>query len=142
LTKGLAQKEALSELFIAYNTAREQQQKVIEKNLAKTNKKQEKGDSKKVSLQLYKEGKSVDEIAAMRSLSPSTVESHLVSFVGSALELDALVTAEKAGHINTVIDTLGNDVKIDGIKAKLGDEYTYTEIRAVLNDRYQKLQTG
>ncbi len=142
LTKGLAQKEDLSELFIAYNTAREQQQKAIEKNLAKTNKKQEKGDSKKVSLQLYKEGKSVDEIAAMRSLSPSTVESHLVSFVGSALELDALVTAEKAGHINTVIDTLGNDVKIGGIKAKLGDEYTYTEIRAVLNDRYQKLQTG
>jgi len=43
--------------------------------------KPQKGDSNRISLDLYKEGMPIQEIASRRKLTVSTVETHLTSFI-------------------------------------------------------------
>ncbi|RYD95947.1 MAG: helicase, partial [Sphingobacteriales bacterium] len=97
--------------------------------------KPEKGASQEVTFDLFREGKSIDEIATVRSLAISTVESHLAQFVRDGrLQITEVVEEEKVGHIMKVMDEVGTE-SLGQIKNRLGDEYTFGEIRAVLNHR-------
>ncbi|MGB8194589.1 MAG: helix-turn-helix domain-containing protein [Chitinophagaceae bacterium] len=91
-----------------------------------------KGDSSKLSLQLFKEGKSVAEIAAERELAPSTIESHLVSFIptGEVQVLD-LVPQEKFDRIAAILEAQP-DLHSSAIRMALNDEVSFGEIRAVV----------
>lgn len=97
--------------------------------------KPEKGTSQRDTLQLFKEGKTIDEIAVLRNLAISTVEGHLAYFVRNGeLSIDQLVEGEKITAILKVIDEVGSE-SIGRIKSRLGEEFEFGEIRAVLNHK-------
>lgn len=94
-----------------------------------------------ISLNLFQEGKSVEEIAVTRNLAISTIESHLVSFIETGeIKIEELVSEEKIPFIIEAIGTLeGHAMK--PVKDQLGDEYSYGEIRAVFAHLKSSLPT-
>jgi hypothetical protein len=95
--------------------------------------KNEKGNTHRISLQLYKEGIPIPEIAIRRSLTRSTVESHLASFIPTGeIDIKELVPQHKIAPILTVIREIGGSA-LGPMKSRLGDNYSFGEIRAVLH---------
>jgi hypothetical protein len=103
-----------------------------------TTPKNEKGNTHRISLQLYKEGIPIPEIAARRSLTRSTVESHLASFIPTGeIDITELVPEHKIAPILTLIRELGGSA-LGPMKSRLGDDYSFGEIRAVLHYSKQR----
>jgi uncharacterized protein YpbB len=95
--------------------------------------KPEKGSSQQESLRLFKEGKTIPEIAAIRNLAESTIGGHLAMFVREGkLDVYCLVNEEKLSRILPVVKEVGGHA-ITPIREKLGEDYSFAEIRAVLN---------
>lgn len=139
LTEGLTKGEKLPHLLGEMTKRKKYQQQIAEKEVKETTKKKVKGDSHRLSLSMYQDGKTIDQIAEERSLNPNTIESHLISFIGDGLTLDQFVSEEKATQIRIVIKTLGEEeLGTSAVKSKLGDDFSYNEIRAVMNDRKLK----
>jgi uncharacterized protein YpbB len=100
--------------------------------------KPQKGASHRDTLILYREGKTLQEIAQLRNLAIGTIESHLASFVYTGeLELEELVSPLRSKTILEVIDDAG--MTATSIKKKLPEEFSFGEIRAVMN--WHRLQT-
>jgi len=98
-----------------------------------------KGSSQAESLDLFKKGNSIPAIAAMRQLSESTVGGHLAMFVRSGkLSVLELLTEQQLKTILPVVIEAGGNA-VSPIKEILGDSFTYTDIRFVLN-HWQRLQ--
>lgn len=90
------------------------------------------GMTHQLTLSLYRQGLSIEEIASQRNLKSSTISSHLAELVeaGEAIDIDRLV---KPGHYDVIVDALhqiGDDF-LKPVKDFLGDEYSYEEIRLV-----------
>lgn len=97
----------------------------------KSAEKLKKGITQRISLDLYKENKSIPEIAQLRGLAMTTVENHLASFVGTGeIELRDLVPPEKIEPILAAIRESGNSL-LSPVKEKLGLAFSYLEIKAV-----------
>lgn len=93
--------------------------------------KKEKGSSNRQSLDLYQSGKSIAEIAELRSMAVSTVEGHLVSFIGTGeIAVSAFVQSEQLSLILRAIQQHG--MHAGTLKEQLGSACTYTQIRAVV----------
>ncbi|RYY33515.1 MAG: DNA helicase RecQ [Sphingobacteriaceae bacterium] len=89
-------------------------------------------DTRLESLNLYKAGNSVEDIAKARGLSPLTIESHLTFFVQTGeLDVHEFVSAEKIPAIEDAVTSYGGE-RLAPLKEVLGDNYTYTEIKAVV----------
>ena len=89
-------------------------------------------DTKKVSYDLFIQGKTVEEIAAKRELNPSTIEGHLAHYVAvGELNIAEIVSAEKIKAIKQKLDALSKD-SLKAIKIALGDDYSYGEIKLTL----------
>lgn len=98
------------------------------------NRKPAKGDSQRISLAMFREGKSISEIAQNRELAISTIEAHLAGFIATGeVEITELVPEEKIIVIQKAIGEVNVQNAISPIKEKLGDSFSYAEIRAVLN---------
>ena len=70
-----------------------------------------KGGSHRLSLTLYKEGMPVEEIAAKRNLSVSTIEGHLASFILTGdMAIKELVPEHKIAPIAEAIREMGGSV--------------------------------
>jgi hypothetical protein len=92
-----------------------------------------KGESMRISLKMYREGKSIFEIAKERNLATGTIESHLASFIPTGeVALEELVSLEKIKAIQAVLDESEEELKSSQIREILGEEYSYAEIRAVM----------
>jgi len=91
-----------------------------------------KPDTKKISFDLYKEGKSTDEIALERGLTQSTIEGHLAHFIGTG-EIDVynIVAKEKVGIITEFFQEK-RPASLTEAKHALGDDISYSELRAVM----------
>lgn len=88
-------------------------------------------DTKQISYELYKAGKSIAEIAQQRGLVNSTIENHLAWFVGQGkLDIVDLLSTEKLTIIKQKLSEL-NTESLKEIKVALGDDYSYGEIRMV-----------
>ncbi|HTH83033.1 MAG TPA: DNA helicase RecQ [Mucilaginibacter sp.] len=89
-------------------------------------------DTRMVSLNLYRQNKSIADIAAERGLSVSTVESHLSYFIQSG-EMNVLdmVAEEKIPAIKDAVESYGAE-RLAPLKEVLGANYSYGEIKAVL----------
>ncbi|HEX7735310.1 MAG TPA: DNA helicase RecQ [Ktedonobacteraceae bacterium] len=85
-----------------------------------------------VSLTLYRQGMSVEEIATERGLTSNTVLSHLVTNleIGEYVDIAPLVAAERYQVIAAALLEVG-DEKLKPVKEFLGEEYSYDEIRLV-----------
>ncbi|GGG94529.1 helicase [Polaribacter pacificus] len=88
--------------------------------------------SAQISLALFKEGNSLKEIATKRELTLQTIETHLMSFIPTG-EVDILELMPLKKHkelleivTNTTYDSLSE------LKEKVGDAYSYTDLKMLL----------
>ena len=94
--------------------------------------KKEKPDTKRVSLQAFLDGKTMEEIAAERNLTLSTIETHLIHFIETEeLDIFTLYPSEKVTAITAHL-TANRQATLGEAKTALGDDYSYTEIRACM----------
>jgi len=93
---------------------------------------EEKTPSNMVTFNLFKEGKSIEEIAKERNFAASTIEGHLASFVASKqINIDDLVSVEKQLLIKDAAKIYGKEgFKI--LKEKLPEDISYGQIRMVM----------
>ncbi len=96
--------------------------------------------TKQVTFELYKLGKKVDEIAKEREMAVSTIETHLAYYVETGeIDVFELLSKEKYEAIEKTAKELVTNL-YGPIKNKLGEEYTYSEIRYAmikLNDELE-----
>jgi len=85
------------------------------------------------TLDLYKENMSIDEMAMTRNLKPDTIVAHLCFLQenGVKINIDKFVDHKKQKEIKEVYKNLGKS-QLSPIKEKLGDSYTWTEIKLTL----------
>ena len=92
-------------------------------------------NTKKISLEMLQRGKTVEEIAAERELSPQTVLGHLAWYVKRGeLEAAAVIDEERLRHLESRIDETGV-LPLGALKEALGEGYSYGEINLVLAHR-------
>ncbi|GAC1448822.1 MAG: helix-turn-helix domain-containing protein [Chitinophagaceae bacterium] len=92
-----------------------------------------KGSSQAETFALFREGNSIPGIAAMRQLAESTISGHLSTFVKTGeLNVFELLTPEKVNIILPVVKEVQGDA-VSPIKEILGDEFSFADIRIVLN---------
>jgi len=88
--------------------------------------------SAKMSVEMLLAGKSIGEIAAIRELTPSTIEGHIATGIAAGLlEAKNVVDPKKLDNVLKLI-TEDPDFTLTQLKNKLGDSYSYFEIRAAL----------
>ena len=98
----------------------------------KTKSTEEKTDTKTLSYNLFKAGKSVAEIAKERNYTVSTIEGHLEWFVGNGdININEILSSEKLQIIKSALKTYGT-ISLKIIKENLPPDFTYGEIRLVL----------
>ncbi|MFC2125021.1 helix-turn-helix domain-containing protein [Bacteroidota bacterium] len=90
-------------------------------------------DSKKISFDLFNEGKTIPEIVKVRGFAQSTIEGHLSYYVGTGeLALEKVMDKKKA-KLAMEYFTEVEDYLLTPARDVLGEEYTYGELRMVLN---------
>jgi hypothetical protein len=114
--------------------SKEEEQEMADLKKAVTKKKKEKGEkgsSLKETLAFYRAGKNIEEIAKARTLAASTIEGHLALLVKAGeLDIHELMNAER---LEIILHAIGGGTSMTLAKQKLGDEFSFGEIRAVLN---------
>ena len=95
--------------------------------------KKDKTNTQTISYNLFKERKTVKEIAEMRSLTTGTIEGHLTQFITTGeIKPQDFIAKDRVEIITKFI----NDSKpesLNDVKTALPDDITYNEIRAVMN---------
>jgi hypothetical protein len=94
--------------------------------------KRQAGDTRQVTLDLFKKGHSPDQIAKTRGLTRSTIETHMASLIHQKeLRIDELLSPELQKSIEQALSaSQGNSLK--EIKEMLGQEVSYGQIKIVL----------
>jgi hypothetical protein len=91
-----------------------------------------KTDTKMLSYNLFKEGKSVAEIAKERNFTVSTIEGHLAYYVNNGdIDINKLISVEKQLLIKAAAKTHGRESN-KALKDNLPETISYNEIRMVL----------
>ena len=99
-------------------------------------KKAVKGASTQVSYKLFREGKTIDAIAKLRNISPTTVEIHLSDLIVTGeVDIYELVPETKLPIILEALNKFEPSLGLSTVKEALGDNFTYGEIRAALSYR-------
>lgn len=89
-------------------------------------------DTKQQSFEMFKLGHSIEKIAEQRELSAVTIEGHLAFYVQQgSLSIEQVMDASKIPTIQKVIEQVGGKA-LSPIKEKLGDAYSFGEIRMVM----------
>lgn len=92
-------------------------------------KKEPKPDTKKLSYDLYKSGKTITEIAHERGFAQTTIESHLAHYVGlGELDVKQLISETKLNRIVAYFKSVENK-GFGEAKTFFGDEVSYSELR-------------
>jgi len=114
----------------------------IEKSETQSAGKGEKVKSEQITYNLFREGKSLPEIAAERGMVVQTIETHLGKCVEQGLiNVLELITPERKEAILEAIKILETKL-LTPLKEYLGESYSYNEIRYVLQWlKYKKKQT-
>jgi hypothetical protein len=135
ITEGLMKGEKAMDLLDQVNDHKKSTQEKSEEPVAVVVNKPAKGETFRISLQLFKEGNSIAEIAKKRGLALSTVEGHLAKFLSTGeIEIGEIVPHQKIKVILEILDDMESPAA-GLVKEKLGENYSYGEIRAVMNYR-------
>ncbi|MBU3011561.1 helix-turn-helix domain-containing protein [Polaribacter vadi] len=95
-------------------------------------KKEDKKPTKQISLELFKSGLSIKEIAKERSLTAGTIESHLASFIPSGdVDILELIDIKKYKKILKAIEET-EFKNLTELKEKVDNSFTFMELRMVL----------
>ncbi len=85
-----------------------------------------------LSFNLYKDGKSVEEISKERNLTIQTIESHLAHYISlGEIKIDELVSREKIILIEPALQNIDGS-SITSIKQTIGIGVSFGEIRLVM----------
>jgi len=105
---------------------------LIKKEKSKKDKPQ-KTDTKKVSLDMFKRGLSISEIAKERNFVETTIQGHLSHFIPTGeIEITDLMTEETFEELKTIMQQTTFE-NLTELKSKIDDKFTYNEIRLVAN---------
>lgn len=97
-------------------------------------KRPQKGDSHRISLTMFREGKTVKDIAGERNLAVTTVEGHLVSFILTGeLPVNEIVPEKKVAYMSPVLENKQSSHTLKELRELLPAECSYMDIKAVLN---------
>jgi lambda repressor-like predicted transcriptional regulator len=122
------------ELIIAYSAEHGLNSSITERPTKRQRKepsKEIKTPTALISFNLYKEGKTIAEVALERNLTKSTVASHLCEFIKTGeMVVTQLVEPSKIDQIITTIKE-SKEEGLSPIKNKLGDGFSYIDIKAV-----------
>lgn len=107
----------------------------INAKVPKRERKQKDGDTKpkgrQITYDLFKQGKTIHEISDIRKLALSTIENHLSEYVQEGeLSVYDFMPRQKVDYLTEVFKTM-QDFRLSPVKEKVGDDYTYGEIRMV-----------
>ena len=103
-----------------------------EKNIAAKPPEPSKPNTKQISFDLYKSGKTVAQIAAERNLAVSTIEGHLAYFIARReLDISEFLTKEQVEEISRFFEERNTDSLADA-KAHFGERFLYGQLRMVL----------
>ncbi|MCS6812040.1 MAG: DNA helicase RecQ [Cyanobacteria bacterium] len=85
-----------------------------------------------VTLQLFRQGLTVQQIAEQRQLKATTIETHLAELIeqGEAIDLDNLVEPERQAVIRAALETVGASA-LKPVYEYLQGHYSYGELRLV-----------
>ncbi|MBO7570345.1 MAG: helix-turn-helix domain-containing protein [Bacteroidaceae bacterium] len=113
----------------------EKESKVKKTKVKEEKPKKVKVDTKGLTYKMFREGKTVKEIAAERSLTVGTVENHLVHYVRSGeLNVGEVVNTQRQKIIRAVVKSFTKAYSLSDVKNFLPNDYTYTEIKLVIAD--------
>jgi ATP-dependent DNA helicase RecQ len=100
----------------------------------------EKADTRLQSFLLWQQGLSIAEIATHRKLQPSTIESHLATYVQKGeIPVTALVPPALLEKCEAVILELEAQT-VGPVKEIMGEDLSYNQIRLVIDLMHQKTQ--
>jgi ATP-dependent DNA helicase RecQ len=89
-------------------------------------------DTRLTSLNLYRSGKTINEVAQERGLSVNTIETHLSYFITTGeMDIFDMVNESKLPAIKDAIESYGSE-RLAPLKEILGEAYSYSEIKAVV----------
>jgi nucleoside-triphosphatase THEP1 len=92
-----------------------------------------KGETARVSLQLYKQGKSIEEIAKERNFAYTTIEGHLSEFITTGeVEVHELISPSRLEAILAILKEEEVIPSSGVIKSKLPNDFSYGEIKAAM----------
>jgi len=100
--------------------------------------KRQKGETKKISLELFKSGKSINDIALERELNVNTISGHLASFIPTGeVKITDIISEDYYNELKELIPTKEYE-NLSDLKYQLDDKFSYGEIRLVLNALVKK----
>lgn len=93
-----------------------------------------KGDTKLLTLSLYKAGKTIAEISKERNLKPMTIEGHLADFVKTGdVQAHELIAVETIEILTPLLEKYTLKSALKPIKDSIPEHYSYFDIRVMLN---------
>lgn len=102
-------------------------------DVPETKKKTPRKPTREISLEMFQQGKSPQQIATDRNLAVSTVESHLAEYLKTGeVKIEELVDADKI-LTATAYFMSAKDASLNLAREKLGESFSYHELRCVLN---------
>jgi len=138
LVKGMGAKkterfgEELLNIIISYCEKEKPEPSVMTISEQKIQKKI-RADTKKLSFDLFKEGKTVSQIAEERALIINTIEGHLAHYIGTGeIPLGKFVSQEKTDLIAAHLEG-DNEFKAGPVKAVLGEQVSWSDIKFVIS---------
>ena len=116
-----------------YSGERKISQQLIKKvETSNTSAKKEKGGTYKDTLELHKQGKSIEEIAELRSLSNGTIKSHIAKWVLSGdVGLGEVMSKDKIEKFEAFIKKHGSP-DYTAFRNEMSD-FDYNDLRMVMN---------
>ena len=86
-----------------------------------------------VTFNLFKTGKSIEEIAKERSLTPATIQGHLIPYIQKGeIKLNEVIDEGKAKTILQKIQLAGKEASLKAIKILYPADITYTDILLIM----------
>jgi hypothetical protein len=124
-------KERVSEEVESIKTILQTKKRSKDKKVA--GEKTKKEDTKKISYDAFKSGKSIEEIAKERNMTVGTIETHLSYYAGlGMIDVKTMISEDRMNQIIAMSKTL--DTTLYGpIKNSLGDNFTYGEIKLAMS---------
>ncbi|MES2629541.1 MAG: helix-turn-helix domain-containing protein [Bacteroidota bacterium] len=112
-------------------------QRKVEEDAKPKKTKAVKGETYTETLEMFSSGKTMEEIAEIRGLAFSTIEGHLARFIPTGeVSLDQLLSPEAIKSISLALDKFSTET-VTGIRERLGNTYTYSQIRMVAASRVE-----
>ena len=85
-------------------------------------------DTKTISLDMFMDGLTIDEIAKKRDMVAGTIYGHLINFVGTDIEAEELIDEAKLKKIVEVIES-NPEKSSSELKMILGNDFDYPDIK-------------